>query len=372
LLGLVLAIPTLLLSLPAGHLADTYSRRGLFSFMQLSTTLCAAGLMLVSSHYAQAGWSLAAMYALLFFGAIGGTIGRPGREALMAGLVPTETYPNAVTWNATSFELSSMTGPALGGLIVGWFNPAAAYATAAVAFIISFGLIFLLPDSRAERKKESAGFKDLAVGVKFVFRTKLLLATLTLDLFAVLFGGAVYLLPMIADEVLHVGPRGFGCLRAAPSIGAVAMAMIQAHLPPFKRAGRALLLSVAGFGAATIVFGLSHSYVLSFLMLVITGATDNISVVVRHSLVPLLTPDRMRGRVMAVNQVFVGSSNELGGLESGMTAAWWGAVPSVVFGGVMSVLVVIAVAMRFPQVRRLASLHDVEPAEDEARAVEAA
>ena len=148
--------------------------------------------------------------------------------------------------------------------------------------------------------------------------------------------------------------------------------MIQAHLPPFKRAGRALLLSVAGFGAATIVFGLSHSYVLSFLMLVITGATDNISVVVRHSLVPLLTPDRMRGRVMAVNQVFVGSSNELGGLESGMTAAWWGAVPSVVFGGVMSVLVVIAVAMRFPQVRRLASLHDVEPAEDEARAVEAA
>ena len=370
-LGLVLAIPMLILSLPAGHLADFYSRKRLFLFMQVSTTICAIGLMIVSWRFSGTAHSIGVMYGLLAFGAIGATLGRPGREALMAQLVPNETYPNAVTWNATSFELSSMTGPALGGMIVWLASPAVAYAVAAVAFVISFVLILFLPDSIAERRGNTAGFSDLVAGIRFVFRTKLLLAALTLDLFAVLFGGATFLLPLFAADILHVGAFGFGCLRAAPSIGAVSMALAQAHLPPFKRAGRTLLIAVTGFGMATIVFGLSKSYTLSFCMLILTGMTDNISVVIRHSLAPLLTPDRMRGRVMAVNQIFVGSSNELGGLESGLTAYWLGPVQSVVYGGIASILVVIAIALRYPQVRKLTSLHDVEPDEAEAMAIEA-
>jgi MFS family permease len=213
-------------------------------------------------------------------------------------------------------------------------------------------------------RRKAAGFADLIEGLRFVFRTRLLLAALTLDLFAVLFGGAAFLLPIFAKDILHVGAFGFGCLRAASAIGAVSMAMLQAHLPPFQRAGPILLFAVTGFGVATIVFGLSESYVLSFLMLMFIGALDNISVVIRHSLVPLLTPDRMRGRVLAVNQIFVGSSNELGGLESGLTAKWFGPVASVVFGGIMSIVVVITVAVAFPQVRKLRSLNDVKPAEE--------
>jgi MFS family permease len=261
-----------------------------------------------------------------------------------------------------------MAGPAAGGLIVWLAGPAVAYVAAAACFIGALILILFLPDARPERQldtsgkpKHSAGLADLVAGIRFVFRSKLILAALTLDLFAVLFGGATFLLPVFAKDILGVGAFGFGCLRAAPSLGAVTMAMIQAHRPPIQKAGRALLLTVAGFSVATIVFGLSRNYALSFVMLVLTGAFDNISVVIRHSLVPLATPDNMRGRVLAVNQIFVGSSNELGGLESGLTATWIGPVLSVVGGGIASIGVVLAVALGFPEVRQLKSLEDVKP-----------
>ncbi len=383
-LGLVLAVPMLVLSLPAGQWADRYSRKKLFLFMQVISAACALGLTIVSTRFHDHPLWLGMVFTLLGVGAAGATVGRPSREALMSQLVPAKLYPNAITWNSTSFELSSMVGPAIGGLIV-WLGathgPTFAYATAAAAWAAAFVLIARLPDRSAHlqravdeasaadadatiTRRKAAGFADLVEGLRFVFRTKLLLAALTLDLFAVLFGGAVFLLPIFAKDILHVGAFGFGCLRAAGAIGAVSMALVQAHMPPFKRAGPVLLIAVTGFGLATIVFGLSESYLLSFLMLMAIGALDNISVVIRHSLVPLLTPDRMRGRVLAVNQIFVGSSNELGGLESGLTAKWFGAVASVVVGGILSIVVVFTVAIGFPQVRKLNRLNDVKPAEE--------
>jgi MFS family permease len=210
--------------------------------------------------------------------------------------------------------------------------------------------------------------QSLAAGVKFVWNTKIVLAAMTLDLFAVFFGGSIALLPVFRKDILRVGEIEFGWLRAAPAIGAFAAAMLIAHMPPMKRAGRSMLWAVAGFGLATIVFGLSKSFWLSFAMLAVTGALDNISVVVRHTLVQALPPDAMRGRVAAVNGVFIGASNELGGLESGLTAAWWGPVASVVFGGVMTVVVVAAVAWLWPQIRKFGSLKDARPMEPDGAA----
>ena len=371
-IGLAMAIPMLVLSLPAGQLADTFSRKKLFLFMQVAMSVCALGLTVSSGWFGTSPHWTAMIYGLLVVSAIGGTIGRPGREALMVQTVPAAIYPNAVTWNATGFETSSMGGPALGGMIIWLAGPATAYAVAAACFVTAFGLILLLPDTRVEparfadgSPRPAAGLADLAAGIRFVFNSRLILAALSLDLFAVLFGGATFLLPVFARDVLHVGAFGFGCLRAAPSIGAVTMAMVQAHRPPFKRAGRALLFAVAGFGLATVVFGLSRNYALSFVMLIFTGVFDNVSVVIRHSLVPLLTPDSMRGRVLAVNQIFVGSSNELGGLESGLTADWFGVVGSVVGGGIASIAVVLAVAAGFSEVRKLGSIEDVRPITDD-------
>ena len=215
------------------------------------------------------------------------------------------------------------------------------------------------------RKTETASLKTLMAGIRFVRIDQIILATITLDLFAVLLGGATYLLPIYARDVLHVGAVGFGWMRAAPAIGALSMGVLVAHLPPMKKAGKNLLWAVTGFGLATIVFGLSKSLTLSLIMLFLTGAFDNISVVVRHTLVQVLTPDAMRGRVSAVNNVFIGASNELGGFESGLTAQLFGPIWSVVAGGIGTILVVLAVNAIWPQVRRFGSLADARPAEDE-------
>jgi MFS family permease len=236
-------------------------------------------------------------------------------------------------------------------------------------------LVFLLPVRRpiGHGTRNVPTVSDLVAGVRFVWQSKLMLGAMTLDLFAVLLGGCTFLLPIFAKK-LGGGAFEFGVLRAAPSIGALVMAMVIAHTPPFRRAGRALLLAVAGFGAATIVFGLSTNFYLSFAMLLLTGVFDNVSVVIRHTLVQLLTPDAMRGRVSAVNQVFIGSSNEIGGLESGLTAAAFGPVTSVVIGGIGTILVVCGVAALWPQVRKLRTLNDVRPepipAQPEPRAFE--
>jgi MFS family permease len=224
----------------------------------------------------------------------------------------------------------------------------------------------LMRHRQVERVKESVSLQSVLAGIRFVWRTKLILATITLDLFAVLLGGAVYLLPIYAKDILHVGPMGLGVLRSADAIGAVCMAMCVAHLPPMPRPGAAMLWAVAGFGAATIIFGLSEWFWLSMLMMFLIGALDNISVVVRHTLVQMLTPDEMRGRVSAVNGVFIVASNDLGGLESGLTAwLFGGPVPAVVLGGVGTILVVLAAARTWPQILTIKSLHTIRPETDE-------
>jgi MFS family permease len=226
-------------------------------------------------------------------------------------------------------------------------------------------LIFILMLSRLQFRVEgpragAASFQTLAAGIRFVFNARILLTMISLDLFAVLLGGAVYLLPIYAEDILNVGATGFGWLRAAPAIGAFVMAILMVYLPPMKRAGLSLLLSVAGFGVATIIFGISESFWLSFVMLGLTGAFDNVSMVVRQTLQQLLTPDHMRGRVSAVTSVFVGASNELGGLESGMVAQWISPVFSVVSGGVGTILVVIATMWASPELRKFGALHETK------------
>ncbi|MEI9893948.1 MAG: MFS transporter [Chthoniobacter sp.] len=235
-------------------------------------------------------------------------------------------------------------------------------STPSDAIFAVLGFLFILPIHAPQdiAATHPHPLKDLSTGLRFVFENKIILATITLDLFAVLLAGALALLPIFAKEILHVDAVGLGWLRAAPSLGAVIMAFVLAHRPPLKQAGHAMLLAVAGFGAATIVFGLSRNYALSFLALALTGACDNVSVVVRHTLVQLLTPDAMRGRVSAVNNIFIGSSNEVGAFESGVTAALFGPILSVVGGGIGTILVVLATAWKWPQVRTIGPLQSSE------------
>ncbi|HQY88253.1 MAG TPA: MFS transporter, partial [Tepidisphaeraceae bacterium] len=320
--------------------------------------------------------SLPWLFGFSLMNALALTFARPARSSLLPTLIPREDFTNAVTWNSTVFETSSIIGPAIGGIIIAHVpgHVGASLLISAALMLSCAVCTFFLPDRPRTEKPESLSWASLSAGFHFVYRNKLMLAVMSLDLFAVLLAGATYLLPVFAHR-LGLDAMGFAALRAAPAVGAISMALIQAHTPPFKRAGRTMLLAVAGFACATIVFGLSESFYLSLAMLFFTGVFDNISVVVRSSIVQMLTPDSMRGRVSAVNFIFVGSSNELGGLESGLTARYFGPVRSVVGGGIAALAVVAAIALRFPQVRRLGRLRDLRsddqplalPAEVEAR-----
>lgn len=367
LVGGVQALPLILLALPSGHLADRYDRRWILMFSQFCAVLCSIGLAVLSF----LNGSIALLYVFLFLGATALAFGWPARSALLPQIIPASAFANAMTWNSSAFQVASVAGPALGGLIVA-FNSTVAYVFDAFCGLTFCLLILLLRPRPAERIKEPPTLSSLIAGVKFVWRTKVILGAITLDLFAVLLGGATYLLPLFARDVLHVGAVGFGWLRAAPAIGAFVMAMWMAHALPMKRAGATMLWAVAGFGAATLIFGLSHWFILSLIALALTGAFDNVSVVVRHTLVQMLPPEQMRGRVSAVNNVFIGASNEIGGLESGV-AAWllagiWGAVggavASVILGGIGSMLVVVTVAIIFAPLRRFGSLQDAHPIAD--------
>jgi MFS family permease len=364
--GLVGAAPVILLALPAGHLADSLDRKKLTLITLMLTALCSVGLAGLSLSHGP----LIFMYLLLLLGATFGAIGGPARSSLLTQIVPLEMYSNATTWGSSGFQIASMVGPALAGGIIA-IESIHTVPTLPLAYLIdagcgiTFAILLLATRVRSsQRRGEAASLQTLLAGIRFVHVNKIILATITLDLFAVLLGGATYLLPIYARDVLHVGGVGFGWMRAAPAVGAFAMGLLVAHMPPMKHAGRNLLLSVAGFGLATIIFGLSRSFTLSLTMLFLTGAFDNISVVVRHTLVQVLTPDSMRGRVSAVNNVFIGASNELGGFESGLTAQWFGPIWSVVAGGIGTILVVMSVAAIWPQVRKFGSLVDARPIEE--------
>ncbi len=349
--GAAQAIPMLLFNLPAGWLADRYSRRVILVISRLGVILCSLGLAYVSFYKGQT----ILLYGLLFLDATFMTLGSSAGSAIMPMLVPRDMLENSMKWRSNTFQISSMIGPALGGLILQWSIPATYLTNAVFAFLFLIILFTLKLPSQVE-KKEPMTLTSLFAGVRFVWQNKILLSTISLDMFAVLLGGAVYLLPIYAKDILHVGEWGLGLLRAAPAVGALAMGTLLAHLPPMKRAGSAMLWAVAGFGAATIVFGISHNFWLSMFMLFLTGVFDNISVIVRHSLVLILTPDEMRGRVSAVNNIFIGSSNEIGGYESGLVAQRFSPLISVVSGGIGTLVIIAIWAYIFPVLRNFGAL----------------
>ncbi|MBO0722012.1 MAG: MFS transporter [Blastocatellia bacterium] len=361
--GLVQVIPIIGLALIAGQMADRLDRRKVLMSATTLAAISSFGLAAVSL----LGGSILLIYALLFLNGVARSFQGPARSSLMPQLIPLPIFSNAVRWSVSGFELSSMIGPALGGALIALMK-----GTTLVYFCAGFSAIFFLvmlanltkrpyvaetsiTDADLEKPRSTA-LSTVLAGFGYVWQTRILLAAMSLDLFAVLFGGAVALLPVYAKDILKAGPIGLGWLQAAPSLGAVTMAIVSTHLPPLKKAGRSLLLAVAGFGIATIVFGVSKIFWLSLVMLFLAGVFDNISVVVRQTLVTISTPDKMRGRVSAVNGMFISASNELGRFESGSVAYFFGTIFSVAGGGIGTLIVVALVALLSPQLRQYGSL----------------
>lgn len=358
LIGLVQLIPVVLLTLPVGHVVDHYDRKRILILAQLLNALATAGLIGIALLHGPV-W---AMYLCLFSAGVGRAFHSPSNAALLPQIVSERNFTNAVTWSTINFQASAILGPALGGLIIGFWHD----ATWVYGLDCLSSLIFLLVLTGVHARplvlqKKAMTLKSMLSGLEFVLKTRMILAAITLDLFAVLFGGAVALLPVYAKDILHVGPSGLGWLQTAPSIGAILTGFVMARHGNFRHSGNWLLLSVAAFGVATIIFGLSKNFWLSFAMLFLTGAFDNVSVVIRQALVQLRTPDEMRGRVSAINYVFIGTSNELGGFESGTVAGLFGPVFSVVFGGFATIATVIATALFLPELRKLDWLHEAKP-----------
>jgi len=354
-IGLAQVLPMIALTLITGHVADKNDRKKITLLAMLLLMFCSLTLAAIS--YYQGAVFL--IYACLLLTGVARAFLKPAGDALMWQLIPMSAFTNAATWNSSSFQLASVIGPALGGLSIAVFKSATGvYILSAIAALSCFFLTAAIKPQKTNFKKEPISLKTLAAGAEFVWNNQLILAAITLDLFAVLLGGAVALLPVFAKDILHVGPVELGYLQAAPSIGALIMAALLVYLPPIRKAGPALLWSVVGFGIVTIIFGLSRWVWLSLLMLVLSGALDSISVVIRHTLVQIRTPDHLRGRVAAINSVFISASNELGGFESGLTAALFGPVFSVVGGGIGTILVVVATAAIWPEIRKLGALHE--------------
>ena len=357
-IGLAEAIPFLSMSLFAGHIADLFPRLRIIRISTIVFAICSIMLW-------QFTWKLSfvvniygvwPIYLVVFLTGFARSFFSPSQVALMAQIVPRNLYVNSSTWNSTVFHIAAISGPALGGLLYGFFGIRIAFlSVVAITFasLIIFSLMRFYP--LPERKKqEGIGFVEtLTAGLKFVFSNQIILSAMALDMLAVLFGGATSMLPVFAREILHTGPQGLGFLRAAPAMGAVVMALFLAHKPPLKHAGTNLLIAVAGFGFCMIFFALSTNFYLSLALLFFSGLFDNVSVIIRHSVMQLFTPDAMRGRVAAVNSIFIGSSNEIGAFESGVAARLLKLVPSVIFGGCMTLIVVSAVTRFSPKLRKL-------------------
>ena len=383
--GLSLMVPMILFTVPAGHFADTFNRKFIILATTLVLTLVSVGLALASACSIKVGW----IYFFLFILGAARTFLWPASAAFVTSLVPWKQLARAVTFNSGAFQFSSVVGPAAFGGVLALTPGAVAhdsawpvYALNAVASLVCFALVAPIKHVHKVRPAEPVSVRRLVEGFRFVFENKIILGTITLDLFAVLLGGAVTILPMFATDIFHAGPGGLGWLRNAMAVGAVLCALVVAHRPPMERAGSAMLWSVAIFGGATILFGLTNAncfghwfalsdrdwFWISFALLALAGAVDNVSVVVRQTLVQILTPDEKRGRVSAVNSLFIGTSNELGGFRSGIVAFLFttptvlgsahatGAIISTVSGGIGTVLVVMAVAWIWPEIRKYGRL----------------
>jgi MFS family permease len=358
--GLALFLPGLLFLLPAGHVADRFDRRRVILACYVLQIFCTGALIELARHNTQ---NILAIYMVLFFVGTGRAFSSPASSALIPHLVPEAHFVNAVTWGGAIFQLANITGPALGGLLftlpltnflTEWRLEGAGivYVFTLVTVVWFLALVVSLHARPGRMEHRELSMKVLLAGFQYVRRARMLLGSFSLDLFVVLLGGAVALMPIFAHEILHQGPRGLGMLRAAPAVGAVTMSLIMARFPLHRHAGRWLFSCVAIFGAATVIFGLSHTLWLSLAALAIAGAADTISVIIRGSLLQLATPPEMRGRVSAVNSLFIGASNELGEFESGLTAQWWGAVRATVIGGIGALAVAGLWAVIFPSLRK--------------------
>ena len=356
LLGLAEVIPAIGLALFAGYFVDRSNRKNVV----LLSTCALVGVSLVLAipnflaHPLSGSLWVRLIYGAIFFSGVARTFMTPAQFAFFGQMMPREHLVSGSAWGTTSWQVAAAVGPALGGLITGAWGFRVSYVVSFVFLLVAFGLFSQIPRRESPKVLHTENrVESLLLGLRFVFRTPLLLSALSLDLFAVLFGGAVALLPVFADQILRVGPQGLGVLQAAPSVGSLLMSVYMAHYPPREKAGPTLLSAVAGFGVCMVFFALSKSFVFSVCVLGLSGVFDNVSVVVRGTLLQLLTPDNMRGRVSAVNSIFIGSSNEIGAFESGITAKFMGTIPSVIFGGVMTLVVVATTFWRVPRLRTL-------------------
>ena len=396
LIGFTNVLPLLALSLPAGAFADHHDRKWLVLLGSRLSAVLAATLAALSYWHrsvpalAPLHWAndvlrhvallferhvdpaslrfdepaLPLIFLITLLLAAVRILVSPARASITPLLLPTASLSNAITWNSSAFEIATVAGPAIGGFLIAYAGFPSVYALGVafeIAFIISLARVSYLHVPKLGGLKRT--WREVLAGAEFIWKRKVILGASSLDLFAVLLGGATALLPVYADQILHVGPIGLGWLRAAPSLGAFAMAMWLAHRRPLERPGLALLWAVVGFGAAIVVFGVSHSFWISLVALFFTGVFDNVSVVVRQSLVQLLTPDPLRGRVSAVNQIFIGSSNEIGALRAGLMAALIGPIAAVVWGGIGTIAVAATIARAVPPLRQLPALHTLKPDE---------
>src|SRR6202162_4755462 len=354
LIGLAQFLPGMLLFLVSGHVADRFDRRNV-------VTLCYGGFAVSSGLLWAIAWrgsrSVSLIYAAVVLVGVVRAFNAPVSRALLPQLVPEEHFPNAVAWNASIFQAATILGPSFGGILYAAFRgPSAVYVVALLTAIGATASSFRIKPEGKARPREPITFKTVFAGLHYIGKKKLILGAISLDLFAVLLGGAVALLPVYAREILHTGPWGLGLLRTAPGVGAAIMAVLLAHRPLRGRSGPTLLWSVAGFGIFTIIFGVSHSLTISLMALMLLGASDMISVIIRATLTQLATPDEMRGRVTAVDMIFIGTSNEFGQFESGVTAQWFGTVPAVVWGGIGTLVVIALWAWLFPELRHAGEL----------------
>jgi MFS family permease len=349
LVGLAQFLPVVFLFLLAGHAADRFNRKSLVLLCYIGFAICYALLFQIARTKTH---STTEIYAVLVLLGVVRAFNAPAARSLLPLLVPVQIFPSAVAWNATIFQGATILGPALGGLLYAAFaGPAGVYGIALVVTALAIVALLRVRLTQPERAHEEVSARSVLAGLHYIWTHKIILGSISLDLFAVLLGGSVALLPVYAREILHTGPWGLGLLRASPGVGAAVMAILLAYRPLRSRVGKIMLFCVAGFGAFTIVFGISHSLVLSMISLVLVGASDMVSVVVRGTLVQIATPDAVRGRVNAVDMIFIGTSNEFGEFESGLTAHWFGTVNAVIIGGAGTLIVVALWAWLFPELR---------------------